>query len=105
MYASLEQEKANPAAKIFNCAQRAHGNTLENVHTLIVMTVWTGVLYPKFAAGACMVYLAGRIAYTLGYTTGDPKKRMRGTFGYLGFVPLLFSSLYTSYRVVTEGRF
>lgn len=69
MYASLEQEKANPAAKIFNCAQRAHGNTLENVHTLIVMTVWTGVLYPKFAAGACMVYLAGRIAYTLGYTT------------------------------------
>lgn len=27
------------------------------------------------------IYLAGRVAYTLGYSTGKPAARMRGGFG------------------------
>jgi glutathione S-transferase len=38
-------------------------------------------------AGA--IWLAGRVVYAIGYSTGEPKKRAWGSFQYLGLLTLL----------------
>ena len=43
-----------------------------------------GVKFPIPASIAGVVYLAGRITYFAGYSTGDPNKRLRGAFMYFG---------------------
>ena len=35
------------------------------------------------------MWIAGRIVYTLGYSTGRPDARQRGAFMYLGLLTLL----------------
>jgi glutathione S-transferase len=40
-------------------------------------------------AAAGTIYLAGRAAYAIGYSTGDPKKRQWGGFQYIGLLTLL----------------
>jgi glutathione S-transferase len=52
-----------------------------------------GLEYPTIAAGAGLVYLAGRYFYAKGYQTGEPSKRMQGGFQYLGLVALLGLSI------------
>ncbi|XP_075750799.1 glutathione S-transferase 3, mitochondrial-like [Rhipicephalus microplus] len=43
----------------------------------------------RLAACAGVVYLANRIVYAIGYSTGDPSKRMRGSFQYFDVFTLL----------------
>ena len=78
----------------------AHANTLENVPGAIVLYVYhrtpsslcvsscthgtrstllAGLRYPVFAASALGFWSFCRIIYTLGYGTGDPKKRLIGS--------------------------
>ena len=40
-----------------------------------------------------------RIFYALGYSTGDPKKRMQGSFGYLGILVLLGTAIGSTLHV------
>ena len=77
----------------FNCIQRAHQNTLESYPQFLLLLMIGGLQYPRFAAGAGVVALLGRIAYAKGYYTGDPEKRRWGTFGYIGILGLLGSCL------------
>ncbi|KDR69220.1 hypothetical protein GALMADRAFT_256059 [Galerina marginata CBS 339.88] len=96
MYADKEETKSSRDALLFNCAQRAHQNTLEQFPTLLVAAVISGLKYPIPAAIATMVWNLSRISYARGYLTGDPKKR--GGPGYflgaLGGVGLLASSFF-----------
>ena len=58
----------------FNCAQRAHQNTLESVpHTLFTI-LFAGLRYPTAATALGSVWVFGRLIYTTGYATGDPAK-------------------------------
>lgn len=100
-YASNEEAKRDPAANAFNCAQRAHGNYLEQLPNFLILLGVSGIRYPVYAAVAGAVWLAGRVAYTVGYSTGDPSKRQRGVFAYLGLFSLLGMSLVSTYKVVT----
>lgn len=86
MYAD---EATNKDAKLFNCYQRAHQNTLENYPTFLTLLLPSGLRFPITAAVAGFVYLLGRIAYFKGYATGDPSKRMNGSFQYLGLFTLM----------------
>lgn len=77
-YATAEHAEKDPRAKIFNCTVRAHANYLEALPVILVTTAITGVRYPIFAASALAAWLVGRVLYTIGYTTGDPSKRLYG---------------------------
>ncbi|EAU92743.1 hypothetical protein CC1G_01788 [Coprinopsis cinerea okayama7 len=95
-YAEKAQEKASKEALIFNCAQRAHQNTLENLPAVYISTIVTGLRYPIPAAAACALWVVSRISYTRGYITGDPKKRVGLLYG-LGSISLLGSLLTATY--------
>jgi len=90
MYAD---EEKNKNAKAFNCVQRAHQNSLENLPNFYILLLLAGVKYPLVAAVFGVIYLLGRIFYFVGYSSGDPKKRMRGQFMYIGVLGLLATSL------------
>jgi uncharacterized MAPEG superfamily protein len=74
VYADVAETKANPAAMRFNCAQRAHQNTLEVMpHTLFTI-LFAGLRYPTLATALGSLWVFGRVIYTMGYATGDPDK-------------------------------
>ncbi|XP_060071645.1 glutathione S-transferase 3, mitochondrial-like [Ylistrum balloti] len=73
----------------FNCIQRAHQNTLEVYPTYIILQIFGGLYAPKLGAVSGLIWMAGRVAYALGYYTGDPEKRKNGFFGYIGILTLL----------------
>jgi len=68
-------EKSLDAMK-FNCAQRAHQNTLENIPFVYVLAIGFGLKYPILAAYTVVAWVIGRIGYTRGYITGIPGKRL-----------------------------
>ncbi|KAF9460122.1 hypothetical protein BDZ94DRAFT_947507 [Collybia nuda] len=74
LYAEQAQVENSRDALLFNCAQRAHQNTLENIPIIYVTTLLAGLKFPVFAASACGLWSLARITYTRGYITGDPAK-------------------------------
>lgn len=52
----------------------AHQNTLEWLPQVIASTLIVGVKYPCFAAAVCATWSVARVLYTIGYTSGNPKK-------------------------------
>lgn len=63
----------------FNCAQRAHQNSLETAPTMMVLTGLMGLTAPLASAAVLMVFNLARIVYFLGYSSGDPSKRTPGS--------------------------
>nr|CAH0109517.1 unnamed protein product [Daphnia galeata] len=78
---------------LFNCYQRAHQNTLENYPQFLMLLFIGGIHYPLVTAVAGLVWIVGKVSYSLGYYTGDPAKRMRGTYSYLGLLTMLGTSI------------
>ncbi|KAH9065643.1 hypothetical protein EDB87DRAFT_1679371 [Lactarius vividus] len=91
LYAEKAEQEASLDAMIFNCVQRAHQNTLENVPPMVLSTLISAIHYPKLAAIGCAYWSFSRVLYTMGYSTGEPSERSRG-FGSL-YVQLLMSIL------------
>ena len=82
-------------SRVFNCIQRAHQNTLENLPQFFFLLTMGGFSSPRLAAIGGWVWVAGRVVYALGYSTGDPAKRVRGAFGYFGLFTLLGCTINT----------
>jgi len=78
---------------LFNCYQRAHQNTLENIPQFLTMLAFGGLDMPVFCAIAGLIWLTGRVSYSHGYYTGDPAKRMKGGYGYIGTFMLLGATI------------
>ncbi|KAG8865402.1 hypothetical protein FRB96_000292 [Tulasnella sp. 330] len=91
VYADKAQEDANPAAFKFNCAQRAHYNTLESANGVLFGTLVTGLRYPMLATGMGVLYFIGRIIYTRGYTAQGPDGRNKSGGILGGGMPYLFA--------------
>lgn len=104
-YAEKAEAAASKEAQIFNCAQRAHQNTLEWLPQVISATFIVGLKFPRFAAAACGTWTLARFLYTIGYASGDPKKRNWLGAGYVnGLTVLSFvlgASTYTAFKLVT----
>ncbi|KAF1936315.1 membrane-associated proteins in eicosanoid and glutathione metabolism [Clathrospora elynae] len=82
--ASSAREKR--ALYLFNCAQRAHHNALENYSTVLTGMLITGLKYPKIAAAMGAVWIFGRVIYATSYTsTSENNVDGRGRFGGGGF--------------------
>ena len=105
LYADTAVAEQDMNAHIFNCAQRAHQNTLENLHLLTVTTIVTGLKYPHFAAALCGYWSFSRIFYTRGYISGNPAKRT-SPLTYLGSfsgLALVLASTYVTGKAIIEG--
>ncbi|POY74396.1 microsomal glutathione S-transferase [Rhodotorula taiwanensis] len=105
MLADNSEAERDSKANKFNCAQRAHYNTLENLPVFLITLFHSGLYYPRFAAVAGLVWVLGRFAYIDGYASGDPAKRQRGVFQYLGLLPMFGISVWkavTSMPAVQE---
>ena len=80
---------------IFNCYQRAHQNTLEFVPYFYPTLLTAGLRHPMGAAIAGGIFVLGRVIYALGYSSGDPQKRVPGALisEVLGLLPLMGMSV------------
>eukprot|EP00483_Globobulimina_turgida_P005680 UN05690 len=89
MYADIHHSKNEKNANIFNCIQRAHQNSLEQQPFFLILSFLAAQQFPLVAGISAFVVNLGRLAYAAGYSTGNPKARLRGSFGYLGLLTLL----------------
>jgi len=115
-YPKLYADESMEGANMFNCIQVCFGRldkparpssslllspdfpfracreairTASRICPFFSLLMAAGVRYPVAASAAGAVYLLGRIAYFNGYSTGDPKGRMKGSFSYFGMFGLL----------------
>ncbi|KAJ7481668.1 hypothetical protein FB451DRAFT_1236798 [Mycena latifolia] len=106
LYADKAEAAASPAAFRFNCAQRVHQNTLEYLPGLYVMTLIFGTKFPVLAASSLGLWVAGRVAYGLGYVTGVPDRRnniVTVLCATPSIITLLGGSTYSAYLLLAEG--
>lgn len=87
----------------FNCVQRAHQNTLENYPQFLVTLFIAGIEHPRAAAGLGGLWVLSRFSYAFGYYSGDPKKRMRGSYGYIGSIGLMALTIRYGLRLLRTG--
>ncbi|KAK4502398.1 hypothetical protein PRZ48_005823 [Zasmidium cellare] len=78
---------ADPETKktlyLFNCAQRAHGNYVENQPSTAIALLLAGLRYPRLSALLGVGWMIGRVVFTLGYCRRDKEN---GSGRMLGFV-------------------
>ncbi|KAG1746957.1 hypothetical protein EDB19DRAFT_335352 [Suillus lakei] len=101
LYAEKSEAQESNAALRFNCMQRAHQNTLESAPLVFVSTVVAGLKYPALAAAMCVAYSFGRVIYTVGYKSGQPKRRMfGGVISSLTVLGLLSTASCVAYQLL-----
>ncbi|KAG0254286.1 Microsomal glutathione S-transferase 3 [Mortierella polycephala] len=103
MYADDAEAKKDKKKMIFNCKQRVHQNTLEGFSSYLLSLMIAGISYPKASAGLGLVWCLGRMAYSYGYTSGDPNKRSMGAFGHIGELGLLGLNAKIAYDLIMSA--
>ncbi|KAI4598980.1 hypothetical protein KJ359_002395 [Pestalotiopsis sp. 9143b] len=104
-YATEEQAAKSPAAFKFNCAQRAHGNFLENFPPFLGALLISGLRFPTASAVLGGLFVLGRTMYAGGYVSRGPPGRTNGFFiSLLADAALKFMALYTGVQMVLESR-
>ncbi|KAJ8637290.1 hypothetical protein MRB53_011557 [Persea americana] len=80
-------ESENKDAKLFNCVQRGHQNSLETLPLFLASLLVGGIRHPLISAGLGAFYTVARFFYFRGYATGIPSNRLK--IGRLSF-PAIF---------------
>jgi len=87
-YPTLYAPGSDDSANAFNCVQRGHQNSLEQLPHFLAVFAPSAFKYPIAAAVCALIYNAGKIVYFQGYSTGKPANRNRGSFSYFGVLAL-----------------
>ncbi|XP_031371405.1 microsomal glutathione S-transferase 3 [Punica granatum] len=83
-------ESENKDAKLFNCVQRGHQNSLEMMPTFFMLMILGGIRHPCICTGLGCLYIVSRFFYFKGYSTGDPENRLKiGKYGFLALLGLM----------------
>ncbi|KAL9247963.1 hypothetical protein vseg_021332 [Gypsophila vaccaria] len=87
-------ESENKDAKLFNCVQRGHQNSLEHMPVYFILMILGGMRHPCACAGLGFVYLVARYFYFTGYSSGDPQKRLSiGKYSFIALFGLLICAI------------
>lgn len=79
-------------AYAFNCIQRGHQNTIENLPCVLALLLVNWLTFPSYAAGCGFIWAAGRVLYMLGYSR-SVETRMWGAIAYVGLLGLIALSI------------
>ncbi|KAB2611912.1 microsomal glutathione S-transferase 3-like [Pyrus ussuriensis x Pyrus communis] len=101
MYASESESKD---AKVFNCVQRGHQNSLEMMPMFFVLLVLGGLKHPCISAALGFLFTFTRYFYFKGYATGDPMKRLAiGKYGFLAIFGLIGCTISFGISLLLRG--
>ena len=101
-YPALYAPPGHKNEEAFNCAQRAHQNTVEGMAMFLVELVIVGLFYPLFAASCGGLWSVGRILYGYGYAKNGPDGRLIGSLiSHLGDLPLQIAVFKLTYIAFT----
>ncbi|CAM9792751.1 unnamed protein product [Ectocarpus sp. 12 AP-2014] len=98
-YPQMYAEQSDANAVVFNCYQRAHQNVLENYPSFLLLLGLAAINRPIVAGVAGAIRLAGFVAYVIGYRTGNPEKRHKGAFGYIGLITMLGCAIESAVKI------
>ncbi|XP_038048096.1 microsomal glutathione S-transferase 3-like [Patiria miniata] len=84
--------------QLFNCVQRAHQNTLESYPPFLFFLAMSGLRFPRASAACGAVWILSRLSFARGYYSGDPKKRLRGAYGYPAILGLFGMTIFCAAR-------
>ncbi len=89
----------------YNCAQRAHQNTLENLPAVNLMMLSSATVYPQMSAIFGAIWCVGRFFYIRGYTSekGPDARLMGAIISHLGDVPLLVTTFMAAWALVNRN--
>ncbi|XP_054785433.1 uncharacterized protein LOC129291969 [Prosopis cineraria] len=91
LYAS---ESENKDAKLFNCIQRGHQNSLETMAIFFMLMILGGLKHPCICAAIGVIYIVARYFYFTGYSTGTPANRLKiGKYGLLALFGLMICTI------------
>lgn len=78
LFATPEEAAKDPVKHRFNCAQKAALNFSEHIGSFVAGAIVAGFYLPKYTAALVLLQSIGRVVYTFGYATGNPKNRNFG---------------------------
>ncbi|KAI3385382.1 hypothetical protein SNEBB_009852 [Seison nebaliae] len=84
-YAITAMAVYSDKSMMFNCFMRAHQSMLEMYPFFLYMHLIGGLVYPISMSISGLIFQLGRIAYALGYYTGEPNNRFWGSFGTISY--------------------
>mmetsp|Transcript_1460 Transcript_1460/g.3766 ORF Transcript_1460/g.3766 Transcript_1460/m.3766 type:complete len:147 (-) Transcript_1460:5-445(-) len=89
----------------YNCAQRAHQNTLENLPAVNIMMLSSATVYPVTAAAFGAIWCVGRVLYIRGYTaeSGPDGRRFGALISHMGDLPLLITTFMAAWAMVNQA--
>ena len=102
-YPKMYADGDSKDATAFNCAQRAHQNTLEGLPITAINMLACGTVYPLTSAALGAVWSIGRVLYIRGYATNGPDGRMVGALvSHLGDFPLMLLACFLGVKTVLQ---
>ena len=100
-YPTLYSTGKSAEDTMFNCAQRAHQNTLESLPIVNFMTLTSALVYPRAAALFGFTWVLGRFLYIQGYSANGPDgRKLGGLISHLGDFPLFITTCMTAYTLI-----
>ena len=98
-------ESENKEAKLFNCVQRGHQNSLEMMPAFFVMLLVGGFQHPLIGAGLGLLYTVARFFYFTGYASGVPEKRLKiGGLNFLAYFGLIICTASFAINLLIRDR-